>query len=405
VTPPEVRHPRAPRVVLAPGREGPVRGRHPWVFSGALARVDGEPADGDVVDVVDAGGAFLARGLYNSRSQIRVRSYIWRPDQALDDAFLREQIRDAVEIRRRLGLLREGTACRLVFSEADGLSGLVADRYGGWLAVQFTSLALWRRRRVLVEALEEAVPSRGILLRTEKGILEEEGLEVSDGLLAGTEPDGPVEIRENGLTFGVDLRTGQKTGYYLDQRDNRVRAAKYAQGRRVADVCCYTGGFTLALLRAGAASVHGVDISEKALELARSNLELNGLDAGLASFSRSDAFRWLESSAEARERFGMVVLDPPRMARSERGVKGALRGYARLNQAAVRVLEPGGILVTCSCTGRISMDRFQGILADVERRTGRRLRLLERHGQPADHPVAPTCPETSYLKCLVAVVE
>lgn len=394
-----------PRVVLAPGRDGPVRGRHPWIFSGAVRDIRGEVRDGCEVVVTDHGGAFLARGLYNSRSQIRVRCYAWHPDEAVDEALLTRRVTQAVEVRRGLGLLDPDGATRLVFSEADGLSGVVVDRYRDWLTVQFTSLALWERREGILAGLRSSFPFRGILLRTEKGILEEEGLAISDGLLEGLEPEGPVEIVENGIRYAVDVRTGQKTGYYLDQRDNRIRAARYGQGRRVADVCCYTGGFTLPLLRHGAAAVTGVDISASALELARGNAALNGLDDGRLELVRSDAFKWLEAAGEARERFDMVVLDPPRMARSERGLKGALRGYHRLNAAAVSVLEPGGILVTCSCTGRISRDRFVGMLGEVERDTGRRIRILEQHGQPADHPVAATCPETSYLKCVVASVE
>lgn len=394
-----------PRVVLEPGREGPIRGRHPWIFSGAIARVQGQVQDGDEVVVVDSGDQVLARGLYNSRSQIRVRCYAWNRFQQVDDALLTVRIGAAIAVRERLGLVDPTGACRLVFSESDGLSGLVVDRYLDWLVVQFTSLALWQRKDTILAALRTHSPSRGVILRTEKGILEEEGLEISDGVLEGEEPEGPVEIEENGIRYRVDLRTGQKTGYYLDQRHNRLRAARYAAGRRIADVCCYTGGFTLPLLQAGAASVVGVDVSGRALETARENLALNGMDDGRARFVESDAFDWLEASHERGDRYEMVVLDPPRMARSERGMKGALRGYLRLNEAAVRCLEPGGVLVTCSCTGRISRDRFLSLLGEVERRTTRRIRLIEQHGQPADHPVAPTCLETAYLKCLIAMVE
>jgi 23S rRNA (cytosine1962-C5)-methyltransferase len=395
----------SPVVTLARGREGPVAGRHPWIFSGAVDRISGDPQDGDEVSVESHDGTLLARGLYNSRSQIRVRCYAWNRYQRVDDALLTVRVGAAVAFRERLGLMVPGGACRLVFSEADGLSGLVVDQYGEWLSVQFTSLALWQRREAIVSALNTHAPSRGIVLRTEKGILEEEGLEIRDGMLHGEEPAGPVEIVENGLRFLVDLRTGQKTGYYMDQRDNRVRAAHYAGGRRVLDVCCYSGGFTLPLLRAGAASVRAVDISGGALKLARENLELNGMGDAPVEFEQGDAFPWLEEAHQAGHRYEMVVLDPPKLARSERGLKGAMRGYTRLNEAAVRALEPGGILVTCSCTGRVSMDRFTSVLSEVERSTTRRIRVLERHGQPADHPVAPTCPETSYLKCLVAVVE
>ncbi len=384
-------------------------GRHPWVFSGSVARVEGDPDDGDAVEVRADDGSFVARGLFNGRSQIRVRLYTWSPEDELEDAFWRTLVARAVASRETLGLLDPEGACRLVFSEGDGISGLTVDRYGTWLAVQFTSLALWGRRDALLAALRDAlaphVDVQGIVLRTQKGILEEEGLDISDGPLVGDEPPEPVEYLENGLRWAVDLRTGQKTGAYLDQRENRARAARYAPGRRVADVCCYTGGFTLPMLAAGAASVDAVDVSGSALELARENARRNGLDGERLSVTESDAFGWLESRGEAGARYDMIVLDPPRFARSSRGVPQALKGYGRLNELAVGCLEPGGILVTCSCTGRVSRDQFVQVLAGVEERTGRRVRILEAHGQPSDHPVSPTCPETAYLKCLVCQVE
>ncbi len=383
------------------------------MFSGAVERVQGAPGDGAEVVVVDSDGDFVARGLFNPHSQIRVRLYAWREDETLDDDAWRRRVHRAVAHRRNAGLLDPDGACRLVFSEGDGLSGLTVDRYGRILAVQFTSLALWHRREVLLDALRGALaPDPGVdgaVLRTARGILDEEGLDVSDGLLFGVLPEGPLEVDEDGVRYAVDLHTGQKTGAYLDQRDNRRAVAHLGKGRRVADVCCYTGGFALRLLRAGATSVHGVDVSAGALERARINGALNGLDDDLASgrwtLEKSDAFRWLEARKEAGARFGMIVLDPPRFARSSRGVPQALRGYASLNELAVDCLEPDGILVTCSCTGRVSAQDFLGVVAGVEERTGRRIRVIERRGQPLDHPVSPTCPETAYLKCLVCTVE
>jgi 23S rRNA (cytosine1962-C5)-methyltransferase len=398
--------PDLPRVLLEPARERPLLGRHPWVFSGAVRRVEGRPEDGGEVVVLASDGSFVARGLYNSRSQIRVRLYSWTEEEPLDTDFFRRRLAEAVAQRARMGLLDgERSACRLVFSEGDGLSGLVVDRYAGWLAVQLTSFALAKRMDVLLDALHAELAPRGVYLRTEKGILEEEGLELSDGLLRGEEPEDVIPVDESGTTYLVDLRIGQKTGFFLDHRLNRARAASFAEGRRVADLFCYTGGFTLPLLRGGASSVVGVDMSAPALELARKNLNANRLDDGRGTFVRSDVFRWLESSADAGDRFDMIVLDPPRFARSGRGVAQALKGYAGLNELAVRCLVPGGILVTCSCTGRVSRDAFVSVLGAVEARTGRRIRILESRGQPADHPVSPTCPETEYLKCLICSVE
>ncbi len=400
-----------PRVHLAPSRARPLEGRHPWLFSGAVARVEGRPSDGEPVEVRAADGALVGRGLFNAESQIRVRLYSWGPDAApLDAGFWRSRVEAAVAAREPHGLLAPEGACRVVFSEADGLSGLTADRFSDWLAVQFTSRSLWAHRDLLLDALEASLARRGIevrgmVLRTEKGILEQEGLELRDGPLRGAEPDGPVSYDENGLSWKVDLRTGQKTGAYLDQRDNRARVAPLARGLRVADVCCYTGGFTLPMLRAGAASVTGVDVSRSALELARENARRNGLSDEALDFQRHDAFRWLEGERQAGRSYEMIVLDPPRFARSSRGVRQALSGYGWLNEGAVRVLEPGGVLVTCSCTGRVTLSDLVQVLAGVEERTGRRIRITEARGQPADHPVAPTCPETSYLKCLVCRVE
>jgi 23S rRNA (cytosine1962-C5)-methyltransferase len=398
-----------PRVFLAPGRERPFEGRHPWVFSGSVGRVEGAPADGDAVELLAHDGRFVGRGLFNARSQIRVRLYSWTPGVALDDAFWASRVREAVSVRRELGLLDPAGGSRVVFSEADGLSGLTVDRYGRWLAVQFTSLALWARREPLLDALAAALDRQpgieGMVLRTEKGILEEEGLELSDGPLRGADPTGPVEIVENGIRYAVELRTGQKTGAYLDQRENHARAAALAPGRTVADVCCYTGGFTLPMLAAGAASVVGVDVSATALELARDNARRNGLDGERVRWVTSDAFEFLRGEVDGGRRYDMIVLDPPRFARSSRGVPQALRGYSGLNELAVEALVPGGLLVTCSCTGRVSRAQFLAVLGGVEERTGRRIRVLESRGQPADHPVSPTCPETAYLKCLVCRVD
>ena len=392
-----------PRLVLAQGREAPFVGGHPWVFSGAIASVSPTPSDGDEVEVVTARGDFVARGLFNSRSQIRVRLYAWQP-QELTSGFFAARITEAIRLRHEvLGLGAGDGATRLVFSEGDGLSGLTVDRYGPYLAVQFTSLALARRQDGILDALDAAVAPLGMVLRTEKGILEEEGLELRDGPLRGTLPEEPTEIVDGDLRFRVDLRTGQKTGFYLDQRENRRRAAHYASGRTVADVCCYTGGFAVALAAAGASRVTGVDASEPALTLARANAEANGV-GDTSEFQRGDAFKWLEARAAEGQRFGMIVLDPPRFARSRKGVRQALQAYERLNGLALACLDAEGILVTCSCSGRVSLDEFSGAVGRAAARAGRAVQILETRGQAPDHPVAATCLESAYLKCLITRV-
>ncbi len=396
-----------PRVVLAPGREAPFVGGHPWVFSGAIARTEGASGasveDGAEVSVVASDGTFIARGLFNSRSQIRVRLYAWE-EIDLDAAFFARRIADAVRMRTELlGFSDPEGACRLVFSEGDRLSGLTVDRYGAFLSVQFTSLALATRQGALVEALQAVTGLEGLVLRTEKGILAEEGLELRDGPLAGTIPDEPIEIVEGGLRFQVDLRTGHKTGFYLDQRDNRARAATYAGGRTVADVCCYTGGFSVAAAVAGASAVTGVDSSEPSLVLAAANAARNGV-ADRCSFERGDAFKWMEAQAAQGRRYGMVVLDPPRFARSRKGVPEALRAYERLNRLALSILDDDGILVTCSCSGRVSAEDFAGAVGRAAGASRRSVQILESRGQAPDHPVLATCLESAYLKCLICRV-
>ena len=391
-----------PRVVLLPKRARPFYGRHPWVFAGAVASVEGEPADGDMVDLVAHGGEFVARGLYNSRSKIRVRLYTWDAAVDIDGAFFRDKLTAALRLRTALGLDGAGRACRLVFSEGDGLSGLTVDRYDRWLVVQFTALGLARRRELITEILVDLLRPEGVYLRTERGIGQLEGLELQDGLLWGQPPDGPIVIEENGLRFHVNLAEGQKTGFYLDQRDNRQVVARLAAGRSVLDAFCYSGGFGLHAARAGAASVVGIDQSEPALTLARENAILNGLDN--IETIKGDVFDELDALAGRGARFGMVILDPPKFARDRRAVEEALRGYRRLQRAAVRVLEPEGFLVTCCCSGLITMDMLEELLGQLAAEEKRDVQILERRGPAADHPVSASCLESHYLKCLIARV-
>jgi 23S rRNA (cytosine1962-C5)-methyltransferase len=392
-----------PRVVLQPRRARPFFSRHPWVYPGAIARVEGEPADGQEVELISHGGNFIARGLYNSKSKIRVRLYSWAPDEALDEAFFRKGIEAAVRLRESvLGLCGPGQACRLIFSEADGLPGMTVDRYDQWLVVQFTSLGLAQRRDMLVQILRERVQPRGIMLRTERGIGKLEGLELQDGPLWGELPAEPITIDEDGLRFLADLKEGQKTGYYLDQRDNRRAVARYAKGRRVLDAFCYTGGFALHAARGGAREVLGVDGSEPALALARSNAERNHLSN--ISFVREDVFNQLDSLVAAGERFDLVILDPPKFARARNAIEEALRGYRRLQGQALKLLEPDGILVVSCCSGLIDMAMLEDLLAQLAVEHRREIQILERRGQAADHPVAATCLESGYLKCVICRV-
>ncbi len=392
------------RVVLRPRRARPFFGRHPWVLDSAVLRVEGAPEEGAVVDLVTHEGGFVARGLWNASSRIRVRLYAFDPETALDAAEWRGRLQRAIALRRSLGLDDPAGGCRLVNSEGDDLSGLIVDRYGPYLAVQVTALALVPRLDILCDALEALVAPRGMLLRgAERGLAKLEGLHLADRLLRGAAPDGPVFVAEHGLRFGVDLAEGQKTGHYLDQRDNRQAAARLARGRCVLDMFCYSGGFAVACaVSGGARSVLAVDGSARATALAGANAALNG--ATTITVETADAFEKLDGLVAAGERFGMVVLDPPKFARSRASVDDALRAYHRVNRLAVDLLEPGGILVTCSCSGSVTRDGFLEMLAGVAQRGRRTIQLLEVRGAAADHPVSASCLEGEYLTCVIARV-
>jgi len=388
-----------PSVILKPKRAQPFFARHPWVYAGAIDRVEGNPPDGAEVDLLSTTGNFVARGLFNSQSKIRVRLYSWDADRPLDRNFFRERIRRAIGLRDSLQMRGPGRGCRLVFSEADGLSGCTTDEYGGWLTVQFTALGLAQRRDLIADVLNELVRPRGIYLRTEKGVGVLEGLELHDGLLSGDLPPADLSIEENGLTFLVNIAEGQKTGFYHDQRDNRQAAARLAAGRTVLDAFCYTGGFGLHAAKAGATSVECIDVSEPALALGRRNAERNGLSN--VTFTRADVFRHLETLVKEGRRYGVLVLDPPKFARNRAAIPEALRGYRQLLKQSIRLVEPEGFVVFCCCSGLIGADMLIELISQVAGEEKRDVQILERRGAAPDHPVAASCLETAYLKCFI----
>lgn len=391
------------QVVLKPRKARPFYARHPWVLDSAVDRVDGTPADGDIVDLLSDKGKFIARGIFNSRSRIRVRLYTWDIAETLDEAFWHKKLKSAVEFRNQLGYADPQGAARLVFSEGDGFSGLIVDRYGDYLAVQVTALAMAMRLPQIMPILVELTGAKGIMIRTERGVSRAEGIELRDGPYWGESPEGPLVIVDNGLKYELDLAEGQKTGFYLDQRDNRAAAARYFRDRRVLDMFCYSGGFSMAASAIGGArDVLGVDTSQKAVDLAYANAERNGLKN--LRFQCGDGFKTLESLVEAGEQFGGVVLDPPKFARSRNAVDEAMRAYHWLNRLGVNLLEPGGILVTCSCSGHVTREDFLDMLVGVAQKTGRTIQVLEQRGASADHPINAACLESEYLKCFICRV-
>jgi 23S rRNA (cytosine1962-C5)-methyltransferase len=393
-----------PQVILKPKRAQPFFGRHPWVFAGAIDRVTGEPADGAEVELRSSAGNFVARGLWNGKSKIHVRLYSWEEDRPLDEAFFRDRLGRALKLRHDILRLNTGPLAgyRVAFSESDLLSGLIVDRYADFLTVQFTALALATRREMFAKLLSELTGCRGIYLRTEKGIGKLEGVELHDGVLWGDAPPDDLAIVENGLRFAVNLAEGQKTGYYLDQRDNRLAVAQLAAGKRVLDAFSYSGGFGLYAAKGGAESVECVDASEAALALGQRNAVMNGL--GGVTFTHADVFNYLGKLAAEKRQFDVLVLDPPKFARNRAAVPEAVKGYRRLHQLAMKLLAPDGVLVSCCCTGLITMTDLEDLIAQVAVDAKRDCQILDRRGPAPDHPVSVTCRESGYLKCIVSRV-
>lgn len=392
------------RVLIKPRKALPFFSRHPWVFEGAIGGVEGNPQPGEEVIVVSSEGKGIARGLYNPHSNIRVRLITWNLDEVIDASLIRARLQHAVELRQRYRNLGSPEACcRLVNSEGDNLPGVTVDDYDGWLSLQVTSLAFFQRLDIIREALIALMQPKGIWLKCDASISAAEGIEASDQLLAGETPESII-IQENDLRFHVDLASGQKTGFYCDQRENRRAAARYLSGGEVLDAFCYSGGFGLNALHHGrATSVIGIDSSEPALELARRNAELNGFAPRFTAL-RGRTLDVLTELAQQGRSFPAIILDPPKMVSSRAGVERGLKGYLKLNQAGVKLLAPGGILTTCSCSGHISMDMFQQMIATVATLTGRSIQILEARGHTWDHPVSANCPESNYLKCLICRV-
>jgi len=391
-------------VILKRNRAKPVLQRHPWIFSGAIERVEGDAADGDIVDVRDAGRNWLARGYFNRRSQITVRLLTWRQDERVDRAFWRRRLQQAVAARRSLADDRATTAYRLVHAESDYLPGLVVDRYGEWLVAQFLTLGVERWRDEVVGALVDLLAPRGIYERSDADMRAKEGLERRTELLWGEEPPEVVEVLERGHRFLVDVRRGHKTGFYLDQRENRARLPAFCAGAEVLDGFAYTGGFGIYAAAGGATRVTLVDSSAPALELARRNFALNGFEGRNVEYVGGDVFSVLRGYRAQGHLFDVVLLDPPRFARSEREVKRAARAYKDVNLLAFQLLRPGGVLFTCSCSGAVSSALFQKIVFGAAVNAGREAQIIGHLVQGADHPVALTFPEGAYLKGLICRV-
>lgn len=387
---------------LKPQRHFPFLARHPWAHAHALAEDGRELQRGQVVDLLDHDGNWVARGLINPESRLRVRLYSFDRSTQLGDELWQQRIDQAIQRRKLADPIGPAGAERLIFSESDLLSGLIVDRYADCLGVQFTSGALLNWRESILAHLNSTLKPRAMKIRLDAKTAKLEGVDPIDAWYGDNELSAPVLYQQNDLQLAVDLHGGQKTGSYLDQRLNHVAASRYMKDRKVLDVCCYTGGFGLVAAKTGAASVLAIDSSQGALDAAAQAAQRNGVDT--MEFKKGDCFDELKEMSERGDRFDAVVLDPPRFAGSRHQIDSAIRAYTRLNASAVDLLPPGGILVTCSCSGRVSRSDFLNMLMDVGRRRRRDLVILENRGPAPDHPVAISCPESNYLKCVIAEV-
>ncbi len=393
-------------VTLKPSKEKSLLRRHPWIYANAIDRVEGKPASGATVVVRAHDGRFLARAAYSPHSQIRLRVWSLDESEPIDHAFFKRRVQRA--FAHRQAFVRDTGAVRLIFGEADGLPGLIVDYYvedsgaaRGQLVCQFMAAGVEAWKEPIVAALVGATGCPNVYERSDVSIREKEGLEQTTGVLAGDAPPETLVTRENGVRYHVDVRTGHKTGFYIDQRDNRALVQAYAAGRDVLNCFCYTGGFSLAALGGGAKRVVSVDSSGEALALARANVQVNGFDAERAQWRDADAFRTLRSLVDEGERFDLVVLDPPKFAPAREHVDRAARAYKDINLSGFRLLRPGGLLFTYSCSGAIDADLFQKIVAGAASDARVDARILKRLGAGVDHPLLAAFPEGEYLKGLL----
>ena len=381
------------KAILKPGKDKRVYTLHPWIFRSDIDHVDGSFEPGDIVDIVSAKGRFLAKGYYNPSSQIALRIMTYR-DEPVDRALIFRRVHDAIEYRRSFADMK---SCRLIFAESDRLPALIVDAFDDVLVLQCLALGMERFKLDVVDALVEEMHPRGIWERNDVPVRRLEGLELSTGLLYGEVPDR-VKMTENGVRFWVDVKEGQKTGFFLDQKENRAAIAPFVRGKKVLDCFTHTGSFALHAGKYGAREVTGVDISEYACEFAAENARLNGLD-DTVHFITANAFDLLSGQSRQGESYDVIILDPPAFTKTRSAVDSALRGYKEINLRAMKMICPGGYLITCSCSQHVLPDMFREMVNDAAKDAKVLLRQVEFRTQGKDHPILPYAKETEYLKC------
>ena len=394
------------QLILQKGKERAVLRRHPWIFSTSVQHLEGRARSGDTVDVLDHRGKPLGKAAWSPESQIRARMWTFDPEETIDDAFFKRRIATAVARRQALPQLRDQQGLRLIHAESDGLPGLIADQYGDTVVIQLTSAGSDKWRKAIVGALVKATGCVRVFERSDSDVRKLEGLEPTTGWLHDDAPSGDIVITENGVQMKVDIVGGHKTGFYLDQRDNRHLLGQLAKDKRVLNCFCYTGGFSLQALAGGASEVISVDSSQPALDTATANLALNPqLDASRAQWVCANVFDELRRRKELGEQFDIIVLDPPKFAPSAKHADTASRAYKDIAINGFKLLAPGGLLMTYSCSGGIGLELFQQITASAALDVGRDARIVQRLQGAADHPVALAVPEGEYLKGLLVQVD
>lgn len=390
------------KVFLLKGKEKPVLHHHNWVYSGAIAKQDKGIQKSDIVQVCNSEGKFLAYGYYNEDSKIRVRLLEWDENVQIDEAWWENKIQKAYALRKEKVENDDTNAYRLIFSEGDALPGLIVDKYDDYLSVQFLTAGTDARKELIVKLLEKNVPVKGIYERSDSNARSQEGLQISVGSLFGEKPSAKLLIKENGLLFNTPIVEGQKSGYFLDQRENRKKVAAYTKGKKVLDCFSYTGGFSLNAKKAGATEVWSVDSSSIATEAIKNNYLNNNLEFDEEKIITSDVFQYLRNAQNNNQHWDVIILDPPKLAPNRQNLPKAERAYKDLNLQAMLLMQPGDILATFSCSGSLSLEHFKQILAWAATDAGKELQFLEDLGHPIDHPVRAAFPESSYLKGVIA---
>jgi 23S rRNA (cytosine1962-C5)-methyltransferase len=386
------------RLHLAKGREKSLLRHHPWVFSGAVQRVEGKALSGETIDILDSQGKWLARGAYSPESQIRARVWTFQQDEEINIDFFIRRLQQAQSWRDWVAQRDGLDGYRLIAGESDGLPGITIDRFQNFLVLQLLSAGAEYQRPALLSALQHCYPECSIYDRSDVAVRKKEGLPLAQGPVLGDLPPELLPITEHGMKLLVDIQQGHKTGFYLDQRDSRLAARNYSAGRRVLNCFSYTGAFAVSALMGGCEQVISVDTSQAALDIAKQNVELNKLDLSKAEFVRDDVFQLLRNYRAQGEKFDLIIMDPPKFVENKNQLASACRGYKDINMLALQLLNPGGILLSFSCSGLMPTDLFQKILADAAVDAGRDVQFIEQFRQAADHPVIATYPEGLYLK-------